>query len=420
MSAERHVRELIVQLPPQAPQARITAGLGSAGQKTWNLRRPVTLIGARRPAHIVLHDPAISNAHCVVVNTGTEILLKDLHTSGGTYLNGVATDLAVLKDGDLLRLGEVQIQVAISMPETRPDDSGCGLRYADPARFALPVHIRLDYTDMAWEIDQAVVLVGRHEGAAIRLDHNDLSARHAVLFRFQDSPALFDISDKTGLLVNEESCSLTPLSDGDRITLGPFTLLVGRKVAGDDTGRTAPVASTAQPAAAPSPAGKRNDDAGPHVVAAAGSPPIQGSIENLGSELQKSWQELNSMPESVSAPDPAAVDLAEALRVKEAELEARDAALRGKLHDITQYHELVLARERDLGALSARIQAEFDEAAVARKAHETMQQQIDQQLKELQRREQMLSQRWARMQATTCPHCGRSVTLGAVEDGKLD
>lgn len=420
MSAERHVRELIVQLPPQAPQARVTAGLGSAGQKTWNLRRPVTLIGAKRPAHIVLHDPAISNAHCVVVNTGTEILLKDLHTSGGTFLNGVPTDLAVLKDGDLLRLGEVQIQVAISMPELRPDDSGCGLRYADPTRFALPVHIRLDYTDMAWDVDQAAVLVGRHEGATIRLDHNDLSARHAVLFRFQDNPALFDISEKTGILVNNESCSLTPLAEGDRITVGPFTLLVGRSVAAEDPGRLAAASGPSDAGLTP-PAAGVPANAEPRAAAkAGGSSNLEGSIENLAGELQKSWQELNAMPAAAPTPDVMTSDLAEALRAKEAELEARDAALRGKLHDITQYHELVLARERDLGALSARIQAEFDEASVGKKAHDVMQQQIDQQLKEIQRREQMLSQRWARMQATTCPHCGRSVTLGAVEDGKLD
>ncbi|MBI4718161.1 MAG: hypothetical protein HY763_10180 [Planctomycetes bacterium] len=58
-----------LELPATAPFVRITAGVGSASQKTWNIRRPVTLIGSTRPAHIVLHDRDVSNAHCVIVNT---------------------------------------------------------------------------------------------------------------------------------------------------------------------------------------------------------------------------------------------------------------------------------------------------------------------------------------------------------------
>ncbi len=58
MNQAIQVREQTVELPSTAPLVRITAGFGSAGQKTWNLRRPVTLLGARRPAHIVLHDRA--------------------------------------------------------------------------------------------------------------------------------------------------------------------------------------------------------------------------------------------------------------------------------------------------------------------------------------------------------------------------
>ncbi len=84
---EIQVREATLTLPSSAPLVRITAGIGSAGQKTWNLRRTVTLIGSHRPAHIVLHDRDVSGAHCVIVNTGTDILLKDLRSREGTFCN---------------------------------------------------------------------------------------------------------------------------------------------------------------------------------------------------------------------------------------------------------------------------------------------------------------------------------------------
>ena len=158
MSQAPQVRDQTLQLPATAPLVRVTAGIGSAGQKTWNLRRPVTLIGAKRPAHILLHDAQISNAHCVLVNTGSELLLKDLKTSDGTYCNEERIDLVVLKDGDVIRMGSTNIQVAIQLPEGRPDDSGCGLSYADPTEFALPLDVQLMYTEMKWTIEPAVAI----------------------------------------------------------------------------------------------------------------------------------------------------------------------------------------------------------------------------------------------------------------------
>ncbi len=81
------------ELPSEAPRVRITAGVGSAAQKTWNIRRPVTLIGSKRPAHIVLHDRDISPAHCVIINTGVDVLLKDLYTHSGTLCDDSRVDL---------------------------------------------------------------------------------------------------------------------------------------------------------------------------------------------------------------------------------------------------------------------------------------------------------------------------------------
>ncbi|MEK7757552.1 MAG: FHA domain-containing protein, partial [Planctomycetota bacterium] len=140
------IRELTVELPTDAPLIRITTGMGSAGQKTWNLRRPVTVIGSRRPAHIVLHDEDMSNAHCVIVNTGTEVLLKDLHTSSGTQLNKTRVNLAVLADGDVITLGDTTIQVAIQVPDGGSDDSGFGMKFADPTKFPGPVSLHLIHT----------------------------------------------------------------------------------------------------------------------------------------------------------------------------------------------------------------------------------------------------------------------------------
>ncbi len=173
-----------IQLLPSAPLVRVTAGVGSAGQKTWNLRRPVTLIGARRPAHIVLHDKDVSAAHCVIVNTGREVLIKDLHTSQGTICNRDRVDLAVLSDGDVITVGATKIQVAIRIDPDCNGDSGADMNYVDPTKLRAPVNIRFEHADKEWRVEDAVALIGRHPDAEIHLNVDEVERRNALLFLF--------------------------------------------------------------------------------------------------------------------------------------------------------------------------------------------------------------------------------------------
>ena len=414
------VRELTVELPADAPLIRITAGFGSAGQKTWNLRRPVTLIGNRRPAHIVLHDQDISSAHCVIVNTGTEVLLRDLHSSGGTFCNQTRVDLAALKDGDVITLGSTNIQVAIQVPADAAGDSGCGLEYVEPTKFPCRVEVNLIHTDTHWLVEDAVVLIGRHNDATIRLDHPDLSSRHAVLFRSGSGPAIFDLGSRNGLWVNGQRCSLTPLSDGDRVTVGPFGL--GIRVKEHATGLLGAIS-----AGLPSTESKPVEPVIGAAAAALASTPLastsSGSARSLPEPvphdplhhtLSEAWERLNSSRTSPRADTPVLDEQQSSLSAREAELDARDAALRGQLHDITRFHEQVMAREQELAAQLAQLQAEKDVLATAQKTFAERELELSQRDEDLTRREHVLSQRWSRLLATTCPRCGQPVNVGQV------
>jgi len=422
------IRELTVELPADAPLIRVTAGAGSAGQKTWNLRRPVTVIGSRRPAHIVLHDEDISNAHCVIVNTGTEVLLKDLHTSSGTQLNKTRVNLAVLTDGDVIALGDTTIQVAIQVPDSGLDDSGCGLKFADPTKFPGPVSLHLIHTDKHWTIGDAVALIGRHDDATVRLDHADVSSRHALLFRVGSGAALFDLGSRTGLWVNDQRCSLTPLHNEDRITVGTFGLSIHclEPIVATHVNRPEPASAGASvrlapgdedevvsPAAAP-----REVQSAPRPTAAdqpdRSTATPEPELENLHGNISETWERLNlwraQLRDGASALDEQQSNLAARL----AELDAKDAALRGQLHDITRFHEQISARERELAANVAQLQAGADALAEARKACEQREADLDRRDQEMTRREHALAQRWSRLSATTCPRCRQPVSVGNV------
>jgi len=442
------VREATLALPAQAPLVRVTAGLGSAGQKTWNLRRVVTLIGSRRPAHIVLHDRDISGAHCVIVNTGTDVILRDLHSRGGTFCNQDPIEITTLADGDVITIGETKMQVAIQGPADPKEDSGCGLKLEDPLRFPHAVTVQLLHTDHSWEIDQAVVLIGKHGGATIHLDHEEVVPRHAILFRFVDRPAVFDLGGPTGLWVNGQRCSLTPLDDGDCLTVGPFGLSV-HYVDPSAGAKPAKPAATAppvpvppapapapvdppQPAPDPEPFGATTMlgeyaaahhqvgvevGGGPAIpdLSAPVAPPPDG-LENappaVDSNISELWDRLNSWQSRLAQNATALSKQESDLAARSAELDARDAALRGELHDLTRLNEKITLREKDLARQAADIQARTDELKTAMKAFADREAEFEKGVAELQRREHAITQRWTRMRSASCAHCGKPLQLG--------
>ena len=219
-------RPSAVTLPPTAPKIRITAGLGTARQKTWNLRRPVTFIGASRLAHIVLAKEDVSRAHCIIVNTGCNVLLKDLHSTNGTRRNGKRGDLMILDDGDVLRLGDTTIQIAIQVLGLGPGDTDTGIRYRDPLTLPEPVVLHRPDSFDHWTVERAVTIIGSRPCVSIQLDHPDVSLVHAALVCIGGNLAVFDLSSGTGTRVSGRRETLAALNPGDCLKVGPFQMVV--------------------------------------------------------------------------------------------------------------------------------------------------------------------------------------------------
>jgi pSer/pThr/pTyr-binding forkhead associated (FHA) protein len=421
---------------------RLTAGVGSAGQKTWNVRRPVTLIGSRRPAHIILHDRDISNAHCVIINTGTDVLLKDLHTDTGTLCNNQrAAGIVVLTDGDIIGIGATKLQIAIRVPEDQADDSACGIAFAEPDKFPSPVNVRLDHSETQWRIEDAIVLIGRHANAAIHLDHDDVSTRHAILFRFLDRAAIFDVGSRHGVWADGEKCAFAPLRRVERVSVGPCVLTVtltgahapkdnpaGNYAERQGDGRPSGTSGDAKDASgspkpeppagggdAPAPAKKStpinrgNDEQSPAEALA----DIESELGTLQRHIADSWDRLNAWQSRLLEDATKLTNKESDLVARESELDAKDAALRGQLHDVTRYHEQITARERELAAQLARIQTKQEELSAQESSFGAKDVDLAKRTEELKRREHVLAQRWTRLMAATCSHCGNPVNIRA-------
>jgi len=69
-------------------------------------------------------DPSVSSRHCEILLRGGEILIRDLNSTNGSYINDEKITEKVLKPGQKLRLGQVELKLedpnAPSAPSTTP------------------------------------------------------------------------------------------------------------------------------------------------------------------------------------------------------------------------------------------------------------------------------------------------------------
>jgi diguanylate cyclase (GGDEF)-like protein len=90
---------------PVAKEACLVVIYGLELGKKYNLNRPQFIIGRSSKADIQIDQEAVSRNHCKIINTGKAILLRDMGSTNGTYINDELIDEYVLRDGDYIKVG---------------------------------------------------------------------------------------------------------------------------------------------------------------------------------------------------------------------------------------------------------------------------------------------------------------------------
>lgn len=78
--------------------------------KEVQLTKDRTTLGRRPYNDIVIDNLAVSGEHAVLQMTGGEVLLEDLNSTNGTYLNGKAIKKQQLQNGDSIEIGKYKIK----------------------------------------------------------------------------------------------------------------------------------------------------------------------------------------------------------------------------------------------------------------------------------------------------------------------
>jgi two-component system cell cycle response regulator len=90
---------------PQAKEACMVVIYGQDLGKKYNLDAASIIVGRSSKSDIQIDQESVSRNHCKLINTGKSIILRDLGSTNGTYVNDEPVDEYVLRDGDLIKIG---------------------------------------------------------------------------------------------------------------------------------------------------------------------------------------------------------------------------------------------------------------------------------------------------------------------------
>jgi pSer/pThr/pTyr-binding forkhead associated (FHA) protein len=214
-------------LPGHAPLARV--GLtGADAPPPHDTNVPVLLIGGRRDCHVTVSHGDVSQIHAAIVNTGHALILVDLASRTGTFVNDLKVSAATIRPGDRLRVGPMPLGIQFKYPPTAT---------GDPMRLAKSLILR--WKEDEFRLDSLPAVIGRRQACTVLIDTPDVSLAHALLLTINDCPAVMDLGSRSGTFVNGERVTFAWLHGGDDLRIG------GEQMALIWTGPTAPVGATA-------------------------------------------------------------------------------------------------------------------------------------------------------------------------------
>ena len=104
--------------------AKLVVLTQSMAGRSVDLATERTTIGRVEDNSFQIAEPSVSSRHCEILLRGNDIVVKDLNSTNGTFINGEKiTDEGVLKPGQTLRLGNVELKLDVPGAAPAPASS---------------------------------------------------------------------------------------------------------------------------------------------------------------------------------------------------------------------------------------------------------------------------------------------------------
>ncbi|MCX7871892.1 MAG: FHA domain-containing protein [Verrucomicrobiae bacterium] len=87
--------------------------------RIYELKAEKTTVGRVEDNAFQIPEPSVSSHHCEIYLKGDEVLVKDLNSTNGTFIDGIQINEGVLKPGQILRLGQVLLRLESDAPTAK-------------------------------------------------------------------------------------------------------------------------------------------------------------------------------------------------------------------------------------------------------------------------------------------------------------
>jgi pSer/pThr/pTyr-binding forkhead associated (FHA) protein len=90
----------------------------SAGMtgRTHELKADKTTIGRVEDNTFQIAEASVSSHHCEILLRGSDVVVHDLNSTNGTYINGEKITESVIKPNQILRLGQIEMRLETDAP----------------------------------------------------------------------------------------------------------------------------------------------------------------------------------------------------------------------------------------------------------------------------------------------------------------
>jgi pSer/pThr/pTyr-binding forkhead associated (FHA) protein len=86
----------------------LSAGLTG---RTHELKGEKTTVGRVEDNIFQIAEPSVSSHHCEILLRGNDVIVRDLNSTNGTFINGEKVIESPLKPGQILRLGQIEMRL---------------------------------------------------------------------------------------------------------------------------------------------------------------------------------------------------------------------------------------------------------------------------------------------------------------------
>ncbi len=195
------------------------------------------LIGRRSGATIKVRNPSVSGKHCTVGWAEEEIVIRDLGSSNGTFINNDRVRRGAVVDGNIIRCGRFELRVSFvehkDLAQAEYDEWGDDDWNEDDMDLG-PPRYHIIWTDDRGELTS--VTMGEHErilavgsrGCEINIENREVESEHCELSWEDGVLVVNDLQSETGTFVNDEAVEDETIRNGDVLVVGLARIHVTR------------------------------------------------------------------------------------------------------------------------------------------------------------------------------------------------